>query len=60
MSCAVSISTMLNPGDKKTLSILFAWYFPHHYWLDLPLDDYYLIMQQRLDNPLVLTKMRRH
>jgi hypothetical protein len=27
---AVSISTILQRGQKKTLSILFGWYFPHH------------------------------
>ncbi|CAF0731261.1 unnamed protein product [Adineta steineri] len=41
---AVSISTILQPGEKKTLSILFAWYFPHHNWLDLPLDNYYSLL----------------
>ena len=41
---AVSVSTTLQPGEKKTLSILFAWYFPHHYWLDLPLDNYYSLI----------------
>ncbi|UJR11626.1 hypothetical protein I4U23_015807 [Adineta vaga] len=41
---AVSLSTILQPGEKQTLSILFAWYFPHHYWLDLPLDNYYSLL----------------
>ena len=41
---AVSLSTVLQPGEKKTLSILFAWYFPHHFWLDLPLDNYYSLI----------------
>lgn len=41
---AVSISANLGPGEKKTLSILFAWYFPHHYWLDLPLNNYYSLL----------------
>jgi non-lysosomal glucosylceramidase len=43
-SGAVSISTTLQPGEKKTLSIVFAWYFPHHYWLDLPLENYYSLL----------------
>jgi uncharacterized protein (DUF608 family) len=41
---AVSISTILQPGEKKTLSILFGWYFPHHNWLDFPLDNYYSLL----------------
>ena len=41
---AVSISTKLQPGENKTLSILFGWYFPHHNWLDLPLDNYYSLL----------------
>jgi hypothetical protein len=41
---AVSISITLQPGEKKTLSILFGWYFPHHNWLDLPLDNYYSLL----------------
>ncbi|CAF1591372.1 unnamed protein product [Adineta ricciae] len=41
---AVSISTTLQPGEQQTLSILFAWYFPHHFWLDLPLDNYYSLL----------------
>jgi non-lysosomal glucosylceramidase len=41
---AVSISTKLQPGEKKTLSILFGWYFPHHNWLDLPLDNFYSLL----------------
>jgi len=41
---AVSISTKVQPGEKKTLSILFGWYFPHHNWLDLPLDNYYSLL----------------
>lgn len=41
---AVSISTKLQSGEKKTLSILFAWYFPHHNWLNLTLDNYYSLL----------------
>ena len=41
---ALSISSTLQPGETKTLSILFAWYLPHHYWLDLPLDNYYALL----------------
>jgi non-lysosomal glucosylceramidase len=47
---AVSISTTLQPGEKKTLSILFAWYFPHHNWLDLPLDNYYSLLFNNVTN----------
>jgi non-lysosomal glucosylceramidase len=50
MNGAVSISTKLNPGEKKTLSILFAWYFPHHYWLDLPIDNYYSLLFTNVTN----------
>ncbi|CAF2990139.1 unnamed protein product [Rotaria sp. Silwood2] len=49
-NAAVSISTKLQPGEKKTLSILFAWYFPHHYWLDLPLDNYYTLLFNNVTN----------
>ena len=41
---AVSISATLQAGEKKTLSILFGWYFPHHNWLDLPLDNFYSLL----------------
>ena len=41
---AVSISTKLQPGENKTLSILFGWYFPHHNWLNLSLDNYYSLL----------------
>lgn len=41
---AVSVSTILSPGEKTTLSIVFAWYFPHHNWLNLPLNNYYSLM----------------
>jgi non-lysosomal glucosylceramidase len=41
---AVSISTTLKAGENKTLSILFAWYFPHHNWLNLSLDNYYSLL----------------
>lgn len=41
---AVSISTTLKPSEAKTLSILFAWHFPHHNWLDLPLDNFYSLL----------------
>ena len=47
---AVSISTRLQPREKKTLSILFAWYFPHHYWLDVPLDNYYSLLFNNATN----------
>jgi non-lysosomal glucosylceramidase len=47
---AVSISTTLQPGEKKTLSILFGWYFPHHNWLDLPLDNFYSLLFNNVTN----------